>query len=217
MKVKVCGITNIEDARMVLSHARVHAIGFIINVPVDTPRKISLEKAASIVEGLGEGTRKIVAVMMPSRMKEVEEVYEVLKPDAFQFHGKETPLFIARVRNTLGVEVIKTIHVSSEGEVDWEYIDEVSDVADYLLLDTKADGRVGGTGIPHDWNLSLRVKEKTGKRIILSGGLSKDNVVEAVKKVGPHWIDVSSSLEHAPGRKDPVKVSEFLEALKDAR
>ncbi len=212
MKVKICGITNLDDAKMVLAHG-VHAIGFIINVPVDTPRKISLEKAASIVEGLGERNHKLVAVMMPSSMKEVEEVYEVLKPDAFQFHGKETPMFLARVRSIFDVEVIKTVHLSKDEDVDWEYLNKISDVADYLLLDTKAGDKVGGTGIPHDWDLSLKVKETTGKKIILSGGLNKDNIIEAVKKVDPHWIDVSSSIEHLPGRKDQKKVKEFMKVL----
>jgi len=215
MKVKICGITHPDDARIALE-CGAHAIGFIINVPVDTPRKISLSKAVEIVESLGRRKRKLVAVMMPSRMKEVEEVYEVLRPDAFQFHGMEDALFLARVKSMFDVEVIKTIHVSERGEVDWEYLDSVHEVADYLLLDTKADGKTGGTGRTHDWDASFKVKERTGKRIMLSGGISKDNVIEAVRKVRPHWIDVSSSLESKPGRKDPAKVREFMEAVKNA-
>ena len=215
MKVKICGITNPEDAKTALEHGA-HAIGFILNVPVDTPRKISLSKAVEIIDALGERNHAVVAVMMNSRLKDVEEVYEVLKPDAFQFHGNETPLYLAKVKGSFDAEVIKTIHITEEGDVDWEYLDSVAGVADYILLDTKAGDKTGGTGKAHNWDVSLEVKRKTGKRIILSGGLSKENIIEAVRKVQPHWVDLSSSLEASPGKKDHQKIREFMEALRDA-
>ncbi|MCX6694834.1 MAG: phosphoribosylanthranilate isomerase [Candidatus Altiarchaeota archaeon] len=216
MKVKICGITSLEDARMVVDNGA-DALGFIIDVPVSTPRKISLEEACRIVDELGKLEQKVVAVMMNPKPKQVEEVYEALTPDAFQFHGSEKPLLLAQVKDILDVELIKTIHIGEDGAVQWDYGNEIVGLVDYLLLDTRAGDMAGGTGRTHDWNVSVELKENTGKRIILSGGLNKDNVVDAVKKVNPNWVDVSSGVESEPGRKDAVKVREFMEALKNAR
>jgi phosphoribosylanthranilate isomerase len=208
MNVKICGITNEGDARMVLG-AGADAIGVVVDVPVDTPRKITLEKAAVIRDFVSDISHAFVVVLMPETVDEVASVCGRLNPDGIQLHGSETPEFVREVKENVGCNIIKAIHVG--GDVDLDYVKAVAEYADMLLLDTKAGDRVGGTGLTHDYTTDREIKELTGKRIILSGGLNPDNVVEAVKAVKPYAVDASSGVESEPGVKDLLKVSRFIE------
>jgi phosphoribosylanthranilate isomerase len=97
-----------------------------------------------------------------------------------------------------------------DGNVSIDYVKDVAEYADMLLLDTKVGDKVGGTGVTHDYAVDRKIKESTDKRIILSGGLNPENVAAAVKTVRPYAVDVSSGVESKPGVKDPEKVNKFI-------
>jgi len=207
MNVKVCGITNEEDARMALM-AGADVIGTIIDVPVETPRKVSLERAVAIKASVADINHALVAVLMPKSVDEVLAVHEALHPAGIQLHGNESPAFISEVAEAVDSYIIKAVHIG-EGFV-MEHAMALAEVSDMLLLDTISGGKTGGTGLTHDWEMDRKIKDATERRVILAGGLTPDNVVEAVKAVKPYAVDVSSGVESSPGRKDPDLVKRFI-------
>ncbi|MBU0762785.1 MAG: phosphoribosylanthranilate isomerase [Candidatus Altiarchaeota archaeon] len=208
MNVKVCGITNKDDAMMVLEKGA-DAIGVVVDVPVETPRKITVEKAHEIRLAVEDLSHTFVTVLMPKTLDDVGRVVSKLHPDGIQLHGVETPDFVMHVREEFGLPIIKAIHVGDT--VDMEYVKSVSNYSDMLLLDTKKGSRVGGTGEAHDVEKDLEIKSSTGKRILLSGGINPINVFERASKVKPYGVDVSSGVEKSPGIKDPDKVEKIIE------
>jgi phosphoribosylanthranilate isomerase len=208
MNVKICGITSVGDAGMVLE-AGADAIGVIVDVPVDTPRKISLEKAIEIRDAVSDISHTFIAVLMPETVDEVVKITDALNPDGIQLHGSEEPEFLIELRNTVDCNIIKALHI--DGSLDLDYVRAVAEQSDMLLLDTKVGEKVGGTGRTHDYALDNEIKKMTKKRIMLSGGLNPDNVAAAVAAVKPYAVDAASGVESRPGVKDPEKVRKFIE------
>ncbi|AEF97220.1 phosphoribosylanthranilate isomerase [Methanotorris igneus] len=218
VKVKICGITNKED--MAYISQKVHAVGMIIDVPVETPRKISLSKAVELKKYVCPFT-SIVAVMMPESIEEVLRVENALKPNAIQLHGHESVKFLKKLKNLrengeINSKIIKVLHVPKENPNLDNLIKtakEYEKYCDALLVDTKIE-RIKIEGKTHDWEISKTIRESIEKPLILAGGLNKDNVKKAIEIVKPFAIDVSSSLESEKGKKDFKKVDEFLDVVK---
>ncbi|CAB3287562.1 N-(5'-phosphoribosyl)anthranilate isomerase [Methanocaldococcus lauensis] len=219
MKVKICGITNKEDMEYISK--KVHAVGVIIDVPVKTPRKISLDKAIELKKYMAPFT-SLVSVLMPNDIKEVLEVYDALKPDAIQLHGFESLEFVKELRNLknnsiLDSYIIKVIHIPKDEEIEFKYLLSIAKdyekYVDAILVDTKIEN-VKFEGKTHNWAVSKKLRDSLKKPLILAGGLNKDNVLDAIKTVKPYAIDVSSSLEKYGGKKDFKKVDEFLSMIK---
>lgn len=208
VKVKICGLTSLDDALLVLESGADY-VGFIVDVPVETPRKINLRQAAEILQEL-EGSRAII-VLMPSTLREIEGALE-LKPFGLQFHGNETPEFMKQVREIASnTKLIKTIHVKKDStlaEIE-KQAESYSELVDYLLLDTQT-GKIGGTGVTHDWDLARKLTETVDKPVFLSGGLNPENVCDAIKQAKPFAVDVASGVESKPGVKDKEKVKRFV-------
>ncbi|XRO76002.1 phosphoribosylanthranilate isomerase [Methanocaldococcus sp. 28A] len=219
VKVKICGITNEED--MAYISKRVHAVGVIIDVPVKTPRKISLDKAIELKKYIAPFT-SLVSVLMPNDIREVLEIYKSLKPNAIQLHGFESLDFVKEIRNLknngkLNADIIKVIHIPKDEEIGFKALlntaKEYEKYVDAILVDTKIEN-IKFEGKVHNWAVSKKLKESLEKPLILAGGLNKDNILEAIKTVKPYAVDVSSSLEAYGGKKDLKKVDEFLEIIK---
>jgi phosphoribosylanthranilate isomerase len=211
MNVKVCGITSPEDARMVLMEG-VDAVGVVVDVPVDTPRKVSVERAAMIRESVSDISCAFITVIMPESAGEAVEIIDAVRPDGVQFHGNEDPDLLREVKGLRDVSIIKAVHVG-EG-LDLDYVRGVAEYADMLLLDTRLGDKVGGTGVLHDLKVDLELKNMVDRRIMLSGGLNASNVADANRFLRPYAVDVSSGVEGEPGRKSPELVREFMEAVK---
>ncbi|MDD2778361.1 MAG: phosphoribosylanthranilate isomerase [Methanocellales archaeon] len=218
VKVKVCGITSSEDAILAVESGA-DMIGFIIDVPVDTQRKVSLEKAIEISKDIGS----VVAVLMPRSAGEVLRVVRELKPCAVQLHGYEPNSFVREVKSSISKEtkIIKTVHINLDGKVKCpedtsSYLENLEKIADFVLLDT-VTSKEGGTGMTHDWMVSRRIKDKIGLPIILAGGLTPENVSQAVKVVKPYAVDVASGVEIFPGKKDSSKVKSFIKSAKEVK
>jgi phosphoribosylanthranilate isomerase len=194
--VKICGITNLEDAKYAVQ-CGADAIGFVFHE--DSPRFISHYRAAEIVKSLPEHISKI-GVFVNAEKKFVQEIIKHVNLSAVQLLGD------AGADDLLGYDtsVIKVFRVYK----DFDVATMKNYLVDAFLLDTYKEGSYGGTGKAFDWNIAVRAKEYG--RIILSGGLSPENVEDAVRFVRPYGVDVSSGVEGSPGKKDPKKVREFI-------
>jgi phosphoribosylanthranilate isomerase len=203
VKVKVCGITSPEDAR-VAADAGADAIGLVF---AESPRRVSAPQAREISAALPEGAAK-VGVFVDEEPEEVLRIAREVGLDYAQLHGDETAEEVAAVREG-GLKVIKALRVRDAGSL--EAIGEYG--ADLLLLDAYSERMRGGTGERFDWGLAKGLKGYAN--ILVSGGLSHENVREVVELFEPYGVDASSSLEDSPGKKNKDRVRRFVSAAKD--
>jgi phosphoribosylanthranilate isomerase len=203
VKVKVCGITSPEDAR-VAADAGADAIGLVF---AESPRRVSAPQAREISAALPEGAAK-VGVFVDEEPEEVLRIAREVGLDYAQLHGDETAEEVAAVREG-GLKVIKALRVRDAGSL--EAIGEYG--ADLLLLDAYSERVRGGTGERFDWGLAKWLKGYAN--ILVSGGLSHENVREVVELFEPYGVDASSSLEDSPGKKNRDRVRRFVSAAKD--
>jgi phosphoribosylanthranilate isomerase len=215
VRVKICGITNPEDARLAVE-AGADALGFIF--VEGTPRLVTPERAAAIIRGLPPFVTP-VGVFWDHPAGHVKAVAEACGLRALQFHGDEPPEDLAGY----DLPVIKTIKLPPAATIDGlpEYrlgwlaqASRYRAVASAVLLDTRARWSEGEAREPIEWGMARLVER--GIRLILSGGLTADNVARAVAIARPYAVDVNSGVEAAPGRKDPDKVRRFVAAAKGA-
>ncbi len=182
-------------------------LGLIVDVPVQTPRKVTLDEADVLAKAVGD-TIPLVTVLAPSSAEEVAQVVERVQPWAVQLHGFEPPALVKAVRYALPeVKLIKTVHVDEGGTLHGELPDV--ELVDFILLDTFS-AQLGGTGATHNWSASKAIVDQSPVPVILSGGLTHANVAEAIRSVKPYGVDVASGVESAPGRKSVEKVVQFV-------
>ena len=196
-RVKICGITNIEDAK-VAENAGAYAIGLVFYK--DSPRYISINKAKEIVDNVTP-LLNCVGLFVDEDKEEINNVLEQVDLDILQFHGQESEQACALYNKPY----IKAIRMNDEINLLEEAEKYFS--AKALLLDTYVEGVSGGTGKVFDWNMIPRNLEKP---IILAGGLNTNNVKDAINKVNPYAVDVSGGVEKEQGKKDPDKIKEFI-------
>lgn len=197
--VKICGITNAEDA-LAAAAAGANALGFIFYE--GSPRCIRFADAAAIMRQLPSHVVKVGVFVNPDPGV-VREAIRSCGLNLLQFHGDEPPAFCLQ----FGLMTMKAFRVRDAGSLS-----ALSQYAtDAWLLDTYAPGKPGGTGEVFDWELA-RAAQRLGRPIFLAGGLTPENVAEAVRQVRPCGVDVSSGVEAAPGRKDLERVRAFVAA-----
>ena len=202
VKVKVCGITNLKDG-LFAAKSGADAIGLVF---AESPRKVSVEEAREIAAALPEGVLK-VGVFVNEEPEEVLRVAREVGLDYAQLHGDESPEDVAAIREG-GLKVIKALRVR---DVDSLVVMEGYGV-DLFLLDAHSEKARGGTGERFDWALAKSLKGRGN--IVVSGGLSPENVREAISFFEPYGVDASSSLEEAPGKKNEERVRRFVSAAK---
>jgi phosphoribosylanthranilate isomerase len=201
--VKICGITRVEDA-LAAAHAGAHAIGLIFYA--GSPRQVPHDVARRVVEALPPFVTP-VALFVDARSIDVERVIGEVKPQLLQFHGDENPEFCER----FGLPYIKAAKVRRG--VDLIQYARRYTTAKGLLLDTFVDGSHGGTGATFDWAL---IPDQFPLPLILAGGLHPDNVADAIRRVRPWAVDVSSGVEAAKGIKDAAKIAAFIRGVRNA-
>ena len=200
--VKVCGITNVADAR-VAAEAGADAVGFIF---AESRRQVDAEAVRRISIALPDNVLK-VGVFVNRPAEEVLRVAAEAGLDVAQLHGDEDPETVAAVRAG-GLAVMKAIRVRNREDLaDVEKFD-----ADLILLDAYSEKGRGGTGQRFDWEVAKSLKGRGN--IVVSGGLAPENVREAVDFFEPYGVDASSSLEDAPGKKNEESVRRFIVAAK---
>ena len=201
--VKICGITNAEDA-LAAASAGADALGF--NFCESSPRHVSLPMAAQIARTLPPLVVKVgVFVNAPEDL--VVRAISECALNLLQFHGDETPEYCRQ----FGLMSMKAFRIR-----DAASLDQLSNYpTEAWLLDAYSPDKAGGTGEKFNWDLAVQA-QRMGRPIFLAGGLTPDNVAEAVRKVRPYGVDVASGVEAAPGKKDPAKVKAFITAAKGA-
>ncbi len=207
-KLKLCGITTLEDARYA-SGALADYIGFIFYEK--SPRYITPRDAAEII-GWIEGPRKIgVFVNFPANT--INQIVDQTGIDLVQLHGKETPEDAAEIK----VPVIKAFKIRGQNDIPSlrEEMKNWNSIAGYYLFDTKNDKLHGGTGQAWDWSLINHLSPE--KPFFLAGGIGAENVAEAIFTGHPYAIDLSSSIEESPGVKDFDKMQHFFDRWNDLR
>ncbi len=200
MKVKICGITDVETALAAAEYGA-DAIGFVF---AESKRRVSIEQAREIIQQLPKPILK-VGVFVNEKKEVIHETVERAGLTAIQLHGDESPEFC----NGFPVPVIKALSIASATDLN-----QIHDYpCDFLLLDSPRGSYYGGNGETFDWGI-LREFDFGSKQIILAGGLHSGNVVAAIEEVRPAMVDVSSGVE-TNGKKDLQKIQEFIDRAKN--
>lgn len=207
-KVKICGLTNLADAELAVGLGA-WALGMIFFA--DSPRRCSTDQALEIVTAMRRRV-ELCGVFVNAPLETIVHDSEELGLTMVQLHGDEGPSFCAEVRRRTGARVIKAAQVAGSGDIrDLERFH-----VDFHLLDARSravarQGMRGGTGETFDWGL-LRAR-RSNVPLILSGGLTGENVAEAISVTHPYAVDSASGTESAPGHKDPAKLRALFDAV----
>jgi len=200
MEIKICGITNLDDAVNACTYGA-DALGFIFYKK--SPRYVTPETAKHIIERLPCDTA-VVGVFVNHDAHTVKEIYTFCGLDLIQLHGDESPEYCSQFSKSI---LIKAFSPRSE--------EDLNIIKDYpvkaILMDARDSGLYGGTGKKSNWEMAAMLKDRYP--LILSGGLNPDNILEAIKTVFPHAVDVNSGVEVLPGKKDPEKVKIIIEMV----
>jgi phosphoribosylanthranilate isomerase len=202
MFIKICGITNLEDAQSAVE-AGADALGFVF---AESPRKIEQKRAKEIISNI-KGKALCIGVFVNEPLGKVEGTAKYCGLDAVQLHGDESPEYCSNIE--VG-KVIKAFRIKDEASLK---LIKGYDMVFAYLLDTFSKERYGGTGRTFDWNIAVKAKP-LGKPIILSGGLNLANIKEAIKVVRPYGVDISSSIESGPGKKDIGQMERIIKEIK---
>ncbi|MCX5778252.1 MAG: phosphoribosylanthranilate isomerase [Elusimicrobia bacterium] len=203
VKVKMCGVTNYDDA-LLITNAGAEYIGF--NFVAGSARKISDKLAKTIIEKLPPFVTP-VGIFVNEDPVVIAKYVKKCNLKMVQLHGDETPEYCSQLHEKIGVPVIKAFRMENDQMID--KISRYADAVQYYLLDSFVAETPGGTGEVFDWDMALKVKE-LGKPVFLAGGLTPDNVAEAIKKVMPFAVDVASGVERIPRRKDYDRMNQFM-------
>jgi len=204
VEIKICGIKDLAAMDAALN-ARVNFVGLVF-FPA-SPRAVTLVEAAKLAER-ARGRALVTALLVDADDALIGDIVAQVKPDLLQLHGKESAERVMALRARFGKPVMKAIAV--ECAEDLRSLAVYESVVDRILFDAKSPedaSRPGGHGRSFDWKLLSKVSRK--KPIMLSGGLTPENVAEAIRIVCPDAVDVSSGVERSPGKKDPEKINAF--------
>ncbi len=203
MKIKICGITNITDAEYAIKKGATH-LGFILYSK--SPRYCSPKTVAKIIATIPNSIIT-VGVFVNDSVNVINSVVEQTGLTCVQLHGSES----IKVCQQITVPVIKAFRVATAANLN-EICNYVGFV-DTILLDTYVAGQSGGTGQTFNWNLAVMSKQ-WNIPLFLSGGLTPENVIDAIQFVQPYGVDVASGTEQSPGKKSQDKLSKFIQSIK---
>ena len=208
VKIKICGITSIYDARLVCSFP-IHAIG--LNFVKKSKRKISLKTASEIINKLPPLVEPVL-VFQEEKISEILFICHYLGVNTVQLHGNETVSYCQDLKRfNKSIRVIKALPTK---EASVGLLNAYKKVCDSFLLDSyDRKGVMGGTGRPSDWSVAQEIVSKSRLPIILAGGLSPDNIYKAVTRVKPYAIDLNSGVESRVGKKDKNMMEKLFEEL----
>lgn len=199
VEIKICGITRLEDALWATEYGA-NYLGFIFYEK--SPRCISLQKAADIIQALGSEAPALVGVFVNESLEKIQSVQKELGLSHVQLHGDESPALVEELQE---MGAYKALRLTDAAQVkSWLKMPR-------LLLDSSVQGVYGGAGVVADWDLASKIKREYNGFLYLAGGLNENNVESAIRQVCPNAVDVSSGVEAAPGIKDRQKLKQFIE------
>ncbi len=220
-RVKICGLTRRKDVySAIISGA--DAVGCVVGVPRSL-RNVPLNRAKELLSRVPP-FKSTVVVMVPPSEREVFEVDKRIKPSAVQIHGNYSLEMLDKLRGEISAKLIATLAIditlSPNKNMIETYVSEalkISKYCDLLILDSGIRGLSGGLGVENNFKICKIIREtlsQTGNHIVLAGGLTPQNVGQAVKEVRPYAVDVSSGVETAPGIKDEALIKQFVKNIK---
>lgn len=210
MRVKICGITTPADAALA-ARLGADAVGVLVGLGQPSEDELDPDRAAALVAALPPF---VAGVLVTHRTDpgELGRLCRVVRPQIVQLHGGVATDTVAALRAQFpALRIVGCVHV--EGERTLDEARRAAGMVDGIILDTKTATRVGGTGVPHDWSISRRVREALpATPIVLAGGLTPDNVARAIATVGPYAVDVNSGVSLRRGVKSPELIERFIRA-----
>jgi phosphoribosylanthranilate isomerase len=212
VRVKICGITREEDLVKAIS-LRPDALGFVTGIP-SSKRNVELEEVKNLLKLMPSNIKSVI-VTVPSDEIDIERIISKLRPDALQIHG-DYPLDNFFLKNKApSLCLIKAVNGNSYQAL--ENAEAAIDSFDAVLIDSLTSGKLGGTGLIHDWEMSREIRNAIfPKPLILAGGLTPENIRSAIDKVKPFAVDVSSGVELSPGVKDYHRMFSFIENVRNS-
>lgn len=207
-RVKICGLTTAEDRDAAVA-AGADALGFISQVPVESPREIPPARASELVSGVPPLVTSVL-VTMPETVEEAVSLQERVGADAIQIHGTLSPTEVESLADRLDVPVLAAVDVS-EPEIG-----AYAAAADAVLVDSTSEDGGGGTGETHDWERTREIARAVETPLLLAGGLDPGNVAAAVETVEPFGVDTASGVEREGGSKDHEAIERFVETARRA-
>lgn len=197
-QIKICGLTRAEDVRTACQHGA-DALGFI--AVLESPRFVTPETVREAKRGLPPFVTTVVVVRQPL--------------DAVGYPCQTIQFYSGNASQASGLKTIRVFRIRDTASLD--ELREFRETPDAVLLDTYHEAALGGVGKAFDWSLAIDAKRILGDLpLVLAGGLTPENVGEAVRVVRPYAVDVASGVEAEPGRKDPEKIRRFIKAVRDA-
>ena len=206
-RVKICGLTRSEDVDAAVAVGAAF-LGFIVDCP--SKRRLSVVDAARLAPPSLSAAR--VAVTVNPSQDLIDRIMDEMKPDYIQLHGDETPARAAQIAQRC--KIIKAVGIARDD--DMKIAETYAGVADFILYDAKPpknESVRGGHGVAIDWNIIARAP--TPKIFAVAGGLNPDNVAQAIAATRAPIVDVSSGVEASPGVKDPMKITAFMDAIRN--
>ena len=220
VRVKICGIRTEEDLKVAVQKGY-NAIGAVINVP-KSPRNVTPTIANRLFRKIPPFISS-VAVIVPNSVNDVMTIEKSVNPDIIQIHGFFEEEFYEELIESVSTKIIHALLLDKDGKshvINEEPIKAANFLqnhSDAILIDTYIPNKMGGTGTTVNWDIASQIRKKLTVPVILSGGLNENNVIEAIQKVNPYAIDVSSGVEKSPGIKDSKKVENFIKLVKEAK
>ena len=202
-RVKICGITRSADLRAAVE-AGADAVGVIADVTVDTPREVDLAEAAELVAEAPPFVTTTL-VTMPESPSDAVDAVRTVQPDVIQLHGEFDADELGYLRSETGRKLVVAV---DSGEADRAR--KLDSAVDALLIDSTTEEGAGGTGRTHDWEATSDLARELRSPVVLAGGLTPDNVSEAVRIVSPYAVDVASGVELTGGVKDHTALATFV-------
>ncbi|MFB6296910.1 MAG: phosphoribosylanthranilate isomerase [Salinirussus sp.] len=206
-RAKICGLTREADLAAA-ARAGADAVGVITGVPVDTPREVSATLAAELFDAVPPFVTGVV-VTMPETVDEAVERVRATGASAVQVYPTLDSAGVTALRDRVDVDVFASVGVDDD-------VEGYARAADAVVLDTTDDADAGGTGRTHDWTRSRKLVRSLDTPVVLAGGLTPENVREAVETVGPAAVDTASGVERRGGVKDHDAVRAFVERARQA-
>ena len=212
--LKICGITNTEDVRLV-NETDAHYSGFLIDVEF-SERSLTLNQAFELTR---ESLQRVVILLCNPSITAAKTVADTIDPFALQLLGQESLEFIAEIKSLVSCQIWKTVHLPTlEGQASPQQYARAG--ADALIVDSvdSSEGflRLGGTGKIADWDAAAKIVESVSVPVFLAGGITPDNVGNAIPQVNPRGIDLCSGVECSRGKKDPQKLFNLVKNFKSA-
>ncbi|ATU07729.1 phosphoribosylanthranilate isomerase [Methanohalophilus portucalensis] len=213
-RVKICGMKSVDDIGIAVN-CGADAVGFITEVPVDTPRNLDMKLSIELIKATPPFVTTVM-VIMPESITHARKLVSNARPDMVQVHSTADRGLLTALQS-MHVRIIQKFSISDETKIQ-ETIKIINDLAecnliDAVILDTACSGGGGGSGLTHDWKISSEVAKNIPVPLIVAGGLNPKNVGECVDIVSPYGVDVSSGVE-LNGKKDLNLVCDFIESVR---